>query len=98
MPQENIVPQDLGCTQEEIGASHDFVDTGRMWYKSGFWHTGGGWFKAILHSDETFESSSFSKTMVAEPYRQEGYGYRDYPDTSDEETDLVDIEAWPEEG
>lgn len=70
-----------------------------MWYKSGFWHTGGGWFKAILHSDETFESSSFSKTMVAEPYRQEGYGYRDYPDTSDEEeTDLVDIEAWPEEG
>lgn len=75
-------------TQEECGTS---LDSGTL--------EEGGSKQSGLHSDETFESSSFSKTMVAEPYRQEGYGYRDYPDTSDEEeTDLVDIEAWPEEG
>ncbi|CAJ1074007.1 Hypothetical predicted protein, partial [Xyrichtys novacula] len=48
-------------------------------------------------TDDTLGSSSFDTTLEEEPDNQEDYGYSEYPDTSDEETKLVDLESQTED-
>ena len=47
--------------------------------------------------DESLGSTSFDTTMESEAYPQEDFGYREYPETSDSETELVDLDSQSEE-
>ncbi|CAJ1061983.1 Hypothetical predicted protein [Xyrichtys novacula] len=46
--------------------------------------------------EDTLGSTSFNTTLKEEPDNQEDYGYTEYPDTSDEETELVDLKSQTE--
>ena len=47
--------------------------------------------------DDTIGSTSFDTSMEEDHDTQVDYGYREYPDTSDEETELVDLESQSQE-
>ena len=92
----------LEDTQEEGGASHSLQPPDETVGSTSIeaqhledTQEGG---QSQLHPlDETLEGSSYDLSMGEEPDAQGDYGYSEYPDTSDEEMELVDFESQTEE-